>query len=258
MEFYAQLRGQAQTLVIHLVAETESVIRIVGCDRDRPCTKFFDRRVGSDEKPFVGEKRLELPMPVSPDVLKVEIIDLDTGDSEHLKVTNLELKPVKTIPLWIGKRTRDFMDFAMEFALQAGYCPVGGYSSDDERFHILYNDVIRNKKTHEIMFTPARVSRVSGIMEICRKKFKHYSVPMRLLIMLHERMHYEQNTGYEIEADLNALRVYLSYGFPATEAIYATANIFYDSPEMIERVREITRFILDFQKPMHTHTQVHQ
>ena len=97
------------------------------------------------------------------------------------------------------------------------------------------------------MFTPARVSRSTGFMEISRMKFLDYTIPMRVLILLHERMHHEMNTSEEIEADLNALRVYLSYGFPATEAIYATANIFYDRPDMIERVKQIKNFILDFQ-----------
>lgn len=246
MQFTARLDGIAQNLRVAVVA-SESVIRITGRDAHHPKSKYFDRRAGTENNPFSGLKIFDLPLPLAPQVLKVELTDELSGDSRDLRIEDLKVVDLKTYPLWIRPQTKAFMDFALQFCKEAGHIATGRYISDCRQFAIEYSPVIRNSKG-EKMFTPARVSRSTGFMEISRLKFLEYTIPMRLLILLHERMHHEMNTSEEIEADLNALRVYLSYGFPATEAIYATANIFYDRPDMIERVKQIKQFILDFQR----------
>ncbi|MDO1449587.1 hypothetical protein Q0590_25140 [Rhodocytophaga aerolata] len=245
MQFTARLDSVPQTLYVTVVGN-DAIIRITGYDAFHTKTKFFDRRAGTEQKPIDGVKTFELPLPIAPDVLMVDIVN-ENGLDEDIQIVDLKVKDLRTYPLWIRPKTKAFMEFAMEFSAKASKIKPGRYVSNDKQFAIDFSRHIVNRNTGEKMFTPARVSRTTGFMEIARHKFLDYTVPMRMLILLHERMHHEQDTSEEIEADLTALRVYLSYGFPATEAIYATANIFYDRQDMIERVKQIKNFILDFQ-----------
>ena len=76
--------------------------------------------------------------------------------------------------------------------------------------------------------TPARISRHDGVIEISKKYFKQYTVPMRMAILLHEFAHFylNNNPRDESEADLNALTIYLSMGYPRIEAYQAWLEVF--------------------------------
>jgi hypothetical protein len=71
------------------------------------------------------------------------------------------------------------------------------------------------------MITPARTSRINGRIEASQHHILPLSVPIRWFILMHERKHFQLSTREEKVADLTALRVFLDYGFPKLEAIYA-------------------------------------
>jgi hypothetical protein len=98
--------------------------------------------------------------------------------------------------------------------------------------------------------TPARIEVDSGIIEISRAKFIPMTVPNRMAILLHEFSHIfvNENMDDEVEADLNALNIYLSLGYPRIEAFEVFTQTFIDTPTDENKVRfdYIKNFIDDF------------
>ncbi len=81
-------------------------------------------------------------------------------------------------------------------------------------------------------------------------KFDPMTIPMRMIILLHEFSHFfvNKNIEDETEADLNGLIIYLSLGYPKKEADDSFSEAFYgaDTPQNRERYQIITQFINDF------------
>ena len=76
------------------------------------------------------------------------------------------------------------------------------------------------------------------------------TVPMRMVILLHEFSHFyiNENIDDESEADLNELRIYLGLGYPRIEASDAFTESFMGAPyeENGRRYELIHRYITDF------------
>jgi hypothetical protein len=76
------------------------------------------------------------------------------------------------------------------------------------------------------------------------------TVPNRMAILLHEFSHIfvNENMDDEVEADLNALNIYLSLGYPRIEAFEVFTQTFIDTPTDENKVRfdYIKNFIDDF------------
>ena len=117
-----------------------------------------------------------------------------------------------------------------------------------------YNQIVDWQSTWLPLTTPARVGHTSGIIEVSRKHFLTYTVPMRILILLHEFSHKYLNhkigraTSDEVAADINALYIYLAHGFPDLEAHQAFLYVFKDAnnAENARRYRVINDFITKF------------
>lgn len=114
----------------------------------------------------------------------------------------------------------DFIPFANWFSQNAGTLPVGIYDSPDFKYMIDYMSVIKNEQGVP-MITPARTSRINGRIEASKYHLLPLSVPIRWFILMHERKHFQLPTREEKIADLTALKVFLDFGFPKVEAIYA-------------------------------------
>ena len=200
-----------------------------------------------------GKHRLQFPLPISPKKLVVKVFD--ANDPDRKDTILIKQNGIKAIPLGkfpsIAFPSNEFMQFtffAMWFANNAGYLRQKAYSSGDpHNFMISYLNDIKDRNTGMSIPTPARISRVSGGIEANRKQFIGYTIPMRMLILLHERMHFEKNTRSEFEADFNAIKIYLQLGFPKTEAIRALAGVLSDSAQNKKRVRVIMDYIYQFQ-----------
>ena len=151
------------------------------------------------------------------------------------------------------KEADDFIRFAEEFAARASYASAGGsvYTSDDGKFKIKYLNVIKDNTGRELK-TPARISRTTGIIEVSKEHFASYTIPMRMAILLHEFSHFYVNAdaASEIEADLNALAMYLERGYPTVDAYNVFTTVFAESPSQQnkERFDQIDRFIKSYRQ----------
>jgi hypothetical protein len=100
--------------------------------------------------------------------------------------------------------------------------------------------------------TPARINKHTGIIQVSKKKFLKYTIPMRMAILLHEFSHYYLNTNIknETEADLNALIIYLGLGYPRIDAynVFTTVFAVSDNVANRDRLNIIDDFIRKFDR----------
>lgn len=139
------------------------------------------------------------------------------------------------------------MNFAIDFAQKAGYVDPGFYSSKDFEFLIHYLPIITNDDGKELI-TPARIHRNMPRVQLSKRLFDQFSIPVRIAILAHEGCHYFNNTRSEKEADLCGIKYYLDAGFPSIEAMYAATEVFLKHPETVNQVhttraRDIRSFI---------------
>ena len=122
---------------------------------------------------------------------------------------------------------------------------------------IEYLPTIVDSKGKELT-TPARISRMTGRIQVSKSQFDKYTIPMRFAILCHEFSHFYVNEDMhdESEADLNGLLIYLGLGYPRIEACEAFLEVFehYPSEENGRRYKKIENFINNFEK----NNQIHQ
>lgn len=227
-------------------------LSVKGADRHKQNSYYIRRRIPI--KPYLFEqgevayREFKIPFPISPQQLTVSLADLNYGDDEPFSLEKFEVQKLPPATLWTDEKMHRFIPFAEDFAQKAGYIPPGFHESPDGEFLISYLPKIISEDG-TVSRTPARISRNSGRIQVSRKHFIGYTIPMRILILLHELSHDTLNTRDELEADRNALRVYLSLDYPKTEALYATTKIFNLHPagkEHRDRVKQLVDFIDDY------------
>lgn len=239
MLFKLPLNNLPMTILVTVENNTSEPIPIAveAFDPKKPETYYYKRKVQvTKEFPF------DLKFPITPKVLGLKIYNLKNGNANDgrdttFKITKFEPAPLKTNPLWLTTDDQSFIKFAKQFSenasiLHSGVRKPAIYRSNDAKFEIDYFDVILDRKTGKEVNTPARIGHKSGIIEVSKKDFIQYTVPMRMIILLHEYSHkYKNGTiGKPIEdetaADINALAIYLSMGFSEIEAIRAFTTVF--------------------------------
>ena len=224
---------------IDITIETNqlSYMKVAAFDPNKPASKYadFNSKVN-------GQRTFQLRFPVSPKRLKVVIFNqehgnLPFGDDPTFKIKNVQVKKVKQYDVWWNQDTKNFYEFAVEFAQDAGMLSSGKrkphiYRSDDGKFTIDYYDTIYDSKEKQFLSTPARVGHISGTIEVSKSKFLEYTVPMRLAILMHEFAHkflnpnIKRKIGYETGADIQGLYVYLGKGWSPIEAHKAYLKVF--------------------------------
>lgn len=209
-------------------------------EKDVP-TFYVNRKGGVN-----GYREFELKFPQVPSSLNVNIFNRKNGnfdDEQDLSfsVDKFEAVPLVTRPIFLSERDRNFLKFVQFFCENASYLSastiVNGketpsvYRSDDGEFTFNYWDKIKDSKGRRLN-TPARIGHQSGTIEISKEDFLKYTVPMRMVILLHEYSHKWKNPedgnqiGYETGADINALNMYLSLGYSEIEAHQAFLFVF--------------------------------
>lgn len=222
-------------------------------DPSRPNTVFTNRYcvINKQEDLFVR-------MPVTSE--KVEVLIKSQEELNGMTDTGYRVLEMKKLPLkrkltafnHANPTIQKFVRFAEEFSAKAGYISAKGsvYTSDDGQFRIDYLDDITDEGGNPIK-TPARISRSQGIIEVSKKKFEGYTIPMRMAILLHEFSHYYLNTDManETEADLNGLLIYLGLGYPRIDAYNVFTQVFITSPNEMNhnRMKIIDDFIRNFE-----------
>ena len=233
----------------------ESCALAVKCyDPTKPNTDYIRRRVPFHPDLFRGRnggyKEFALPFPLSPDNMLVELYDKAYGGDHNFRVEKFELEKIEPKEVWAEPEMHRFIDFAKDFAVKAGYLPTGVYDSKDGDFLIQYLPMIQDE-TGNPLVTPARTNRKSGRIQVAQSEFAKFTIPVRLVVLFHERYHFQIPTRKEKPADLHGIRLYLDLGFPRTEAIYATTKIFLSHPESLgadhaNRVRDAKKFIDEY------------
>jgi hypothetical protein len=150
-----------------------------------------------------------------------------------------------------NKNVAYFVDFAQRFCFNASYLATNkSYKSDNGQFIIEYLPTIISTSGKELT-TPARISKVSGRIQVSKKQFDKYTIPMRFAILCHEFSHYYVNEDMdnESEADINGLLIYLGLGYPRIEGYQAFLEVFKDAPNDSNKKRfdRIDKFIRNFE-----------
>ncbi|HEX8546137.1 MAG TPA: hypothetical protein VF691_04195 [Cytophagaceae bacterium] len=252
MTFEIETRGVALELHLTVVAKTPCVISIIGYDATSKHTVYFNRGYGFRNLPDVenvllqGEKVFKIPMPLTPSKLSIKLSnDIDFA---NVTITKAEAKPLKRKEVWMKEADRDFINFAYEFAREAGTIAAGKtWGSDSERFVLRYLPVLKNRETGQVLSTPARINRITGVIEVARDKFVRFTVFMRVIILFHEYFHYDLDTRSEQKADFNAIAWALGLGFPRTEVMYAFTKVFGNVKALQSREIDNINFIKNYE-----------
>jgi len=196
------------------------------------------------------EREFQLRFPVSSKKMELLIFDKNALDDRNFSVVGFEVKPMEDPPFWASESEHRFLRFAVGFAQKAGYTPTGYYDSPNGEFLFHYVASITDGSGKELI-TPARTHRLMPRVQISKRLFLGYSIPIRVAILAHEGCHWFLNTRSQKTADLCGIKKYLDYGFPKIEAVYAMTKIFGSYPELVgqaqlDRTLDVVRFIENY------------
>lgn len=266
MQLFVPTNKVPVSIILGIKTNKPETIAIRFQDNRKPNTYFVKRRPKVN-----GYREFELNLPQTPvggilTVFNEEVGNKPEGMDESFEIEKIDVAKVKDCPVWMKRDTRSFVKFAQEFSENASILSAGSasdgkgkkkphiYRSDDAKFHIDYYDVITDRKTGQTLSTPARIGHNSGVIEVSKAHFINYTVPMRMIILLHEYAHKYMNGDInraiddESGADINALKIYLSLGYSPTEAHFAFLHVFKgaNNESNSKRYAIIKRFIDDF------------
>ena len=241
--------GEASKLVIKLSVARPQKVRIMVFNPDRPNT-YYTNRV----KTVQQNGEFEVRMPQNCNTVSLRVAS-ESGVTNEIKILSVDKKKLDQYSnCYSDPKVLSFVKFAQDFCEKCSILSTKGdggfvsYYSNDGKYRIDYFDVITEQG--RALATPARCSNVNGRMEVSKKHFVAYTVPMRMAILLHEFSHFYLNviTQDEIEADLNALKIYLGLGYPVIEAHMSFLNVFKGTPSQQnkERYQYIKSFIDNF------------
>lgn len=242
------------TLNVAIKCQGACRFRVVAEDLN-PNSRYVDREVECD-----GFMMVELKFPVSPEKLKISVEVAKSSKNTSDFLVSIEEVPLVTYNVFLDQEVKDYLDICIPFCQISGYSQTrpGGrlYTGGDRKFRFKYFPIIVDFLTKKPLSTPARIGHNTGIIEISKLSFDRYTIPMRLIILLHEFSHKYRNPkiglpiGHESGADINALYIYLGLGFSKVDAIYVFANVFLKAQTdgNIRRMRKITQYVARFEK----------
>lgn len=246
-------KGYEVELFMTFICTKKCRVKVIGYDPKHKNTVYFDTAFGTDQKLFKGKKEFSIKLPLSPEVLHIKAFDEATKTDLHIALTDVKIKPLVKKGLWKeSKYTKGFLTFATSFCEKAGYLPLKTYNvGGDNGYFIIFDDVVRNRKTKQYVETPASVGGKTGVVMISKKHFDDFTIPMRVMIMCHEWSHHILQTMSEYEADKKGLQLYLDMGFPEIEAVYSLTKVFNNGAingEKIRRAEIVKNFIVNYSK----------
>ncbi len=230
----------------------------------------------SNTKRVYAQRRLKLSksldllvkMPIVPDELTASLISEDeVPGREGFSLERIEVRPDTKCPLELTDRDVKFIAFAKWFAVELPRLEAGekGTIYQSEGFSILYLDRLKDGETE--LTTPARIDRGSGMIEVSKKAVAEYTVPMLILMLLHEYGHKWKNPEYnkevanELTADIIAVHIALNLGFDYTEVENCYRAVFAkkDTELNRKRMKAISEFIHLFRanEPTRCKTKCH-
>lgn len=239
-------------LVITIKCSGKKKIRIWAEDLGKRNSKYADREIVVE-----NSRTIYFSFPISPKELFLGAVCVD-NHSEKIDVQTMKTS-LRDYNIWIDQNTKEFLQLAIHFSQVCGFesaSPNGRiFTNDSKKFLIKYFNVIKDYKTGKLLGTPARIGHQTGNIEVSKARFDKYTIPMRMMILLHEFSHVYKNPkiGLEISdetgADINALYIYLGLGFSKIDAICVYANVFLKAQTQgnVERMRKIMDYINKFE-----------
>lgn len=238
-------------LYITITCKGTKKFRVWAEDYGKRNSKYADREVVVE-----GKRTIFFNFPISPKEIFVGCLNSQNLKDKEFEVTLIEGK-LNTYNIWLDQDTKDFLKLCIPFSQTCGFEQAGENGriiNAGNQFNIRYFNVIKDQNG-SAMNTPARIGHRTGIIEVAKAKFDKYTVPMRVVILLHEFSHKYKNPkmgleiSNEIGADINALYIYLGLGFSKIDAICVFANVFLkaQTPANIERMRKIMEYIQKFE-----------
>lgn len=238
-------------LYITIKCKGKKCFRVWAEDYGKRNSKYADRQIIIE-----GERKIFFNFPVSPRQLFLGFVNTQDPKDTDFELTLIE-GPVKSYNIDIDEETENFLALAIPFCQTCGFTPAGPDGTLFERkgFRIVYYDIIRDVMSGQPMSTPARIGHNSGKIDVSKNRFDKYTIPMRIMILLHEFSHKYKNPkiGLEIQnefgADINGLYIYLGMGFSKIDAICVFANVFLraQTPSNMQRIRKINDYIARFE-----------
>ena len=254
MKYQITLNYAEVNLKVTVKTDSPQKLRLKVYDAANPKRVFTNRY-----KTVTGEENLFVRMPLSPEVAVVEVVAdkalVKKGEKDNFKFIGVEKMPLeKRIDIGdiSNSKIRSFVEFAQILSFNLDELePNTIYTSNDRNYYIKLFSEIKNKNGAEIN-TPARISKRTGVIQVSKRQFEEFTIPMRLAILLHEFAHFYLNEQMddEVEAGLNGLLLYLGLGDPRIEAYQAVLETFKGVPSQQnkERYDVINKFINDFEK----------
>ena len=241
------------SLSLSLKTEGKKQLRICLEDAGKSNSRYADRTITVD-----NTRSIYFNLPVTPKVLLLKIANVNQINDKDVQVTTIKA-PLRSFNIWIDEETERFLKLSIPFSQVCGFeqaTPNGRvFSSKNKNFLIKYFDIIRDNKTGGFLNTPARIGHQTGNIEVSKQKFDKYTIPMRMMILLHEYSHVYRNpkigleVSDEVGADVNALYIYLGLGFSKIDAICVYANVFLKAQTQgnVQRMRKIMDYIAKFE-----------
>lgn len=236
-------------LGIHILRPVNLVLRVFDSDTKRV---FSERNLR-----LVRNRRLLVKFPIVPDRLTVELIEpYELSENGAFRLAEIKLERDTSCPLELTDQDKKFIRFAKWFALKCSSLDAGEkgtiYQSDD--FSILYADRLFEDDIEQT--TPARIDKYSGLIHVSQTRTKDYTVPMLIVVLLHEYAHMTKNREYgkkdsnELTADLIACHIALNLGFDSYEVRHCFNEIFKRKNTDLNKMRmkAIEEFISIFEK----------
>jgi hypothetical protein len=257
MNFTIPTRYEEFTLQVSvkILTPTPQKIHITVKDADKENTVFTDRYTTIEK-----QDTFFVRMPASGNTAVIQIFNEKYGNRPKDQENTFEVTDIRKTPLekkldlidFSDPLVRSFVKFCTKFCFNAGWLPADKYVSDDKKFTIIYEPTIISSNSGKELTTPARISQMTGRIQVSQKRMVGFTVPMRMAILLHEFSHFYLNTNMEdeTEADKNGLLIYLGLGYPRIEGYEAFLKTFIEAPtpENKKRYDIINKFITDFEK----------
>lgn len=238
-KFVINTKANPIKLDLILEAKTMCTVRLKVVNPKFPLVVYYDRTFQMQ-----GIEETDIKLPQSSETVELIVM---AGQPDNVRVVKLEKSRLMQYPLcYSGKNVREFIDFAQAICNRLPYMPVGDYHSKNDKYQIDLYQVIGGTPT------PARIHNVTGIIELSKEKMMRNTVPMNMAILLHEFSHYYLNVELtnEIEADVNALKIYLGLGYPVVESHKAFTDVFTHADNALNRERYdyIFEYVNNFNK----------
>ena len=249
MEQFWNTNKRSLSLDVSIKCDDTCRFRVIASDVSKN-TKYADRVIEVN-----GYRTIYLSFPVSPEKVRITVTPI--GSVKNYMV-NIKEKTLRTYAINMDSEAKQFVGFAQKFCQICGTenaTKNGRYfKTADKKFKIRYFPVIINQGKPST--TPARIGHTTGTIEVSKYHFDRYTVPMRMMILLHEFSHVYRNPKMnlaienEVAADMNALYLYLGLGYSKVDAIFVFANVFLkaQTPSNMDRMRKIMDYIAKFEQ----------